>query len=94
MGEPLGPDDATHLIHQIAREGDVAWSQHALEEMHADNLTTVDCVHALRAGAVDEPAELIMGSWRYRIHTQRIWPVVAIRSETEIVVVTAWRRQR
>lgn len=94
MNEPLHLDAATALIHRIVRDGAVAWSQHALHEIRADDLTTVDCVNVLRGGAVSEPAELINGTWRYRIHTQRINVVVAIRSETELVVVTAWRRRR
>ena len=41
-----------------------------------------------------EPAEWEHGSWRYRVHTQRIWVVVAFRSETRLVIVTAWRTRR
>ena len=69
----------------------MAFSKHALEEMASDDLTAVDVAHVLRAGAVD-PAELERGSWRCRVRTQRIEVVVAFRSETELIVVTAWRR--
>jgi hypothetical protein len=61
--------------------------------MADDQLTTVDCVNVMRAGAVTEPADFERGTWRYRIHTNRICVVVAFRSETEIVVVTAWRKR-
>lgn len=37
---------------------------------------------------------MVDGTWRYRVHTQRIWVVVAFRSETRLVVVTGWRSKR
>lgn len=58
MKEPLSPDAATALIHAIARDGTVSWSDHGKEEMAADSLTTLDCMNVLRAGAVKEPAGL------------------------------------
>ena len=59
--------------------------------MTKDDLSIVDCVNVLRAGVV-EPAEYENGSWRYRVRTQRIYVVVAFRSEKQLVIVTAWRR--
>ncbi len=94
MIEPLHPSRATTLIHAIVREGSVAWTKHALAEMSNDQLSTVDCVNVMRAGKVEEPADLERGTWRYRIHTNRICVVVAFRSETELAVVTAWRKGR
>ena len=94
MDEPLDSDRATKLIKRIVREGQVAWSQHALDEMKTDDLTAVDCVNVMRGGVVSEPAEFEHGSWRYRIHTQRICVVVAFRSEKELLVVTTWRIRR
>ena len=58
--------------------------------MEADDLKAGDCLNVLRGGWV-EPAELEAGTWRYRVATQRIVVVVAFRSETVLVVVTAWR---
>jgi hypothetical protein len=94
MKEPLGPDAAMALIRSILQGGQVAWSQHALDELLPDGLTTVDGVNVMRAGAISEPAELVKGPWRYRVHTQRITVVVAFRSEVELVVVTVWRMRR
>lgn len=94
LDEPLDGNRAAKLIKQIVRDGQVAWSQHALDEMKKDDLATVDCVNVMRGGAVSEPAEFEHGSWRYRIHTPRICVVVAFRSESELVVVTAWRNRR
>ena len=73
--------------------GEVVSSKHAAEEMRKDNLTMVDCINVLRGGIV-EPGELERGTWRYRVHTERIWVVVAFRSETRLTVVTARRSRR
>jgi hypothetical protein len=94
LREPLDPASATSRIHAIARTGDIAWTRHVEGEMAADGLTSVDCVNVLRAGAVREPADLERGTWRYRVHTNRICVVVAFRSESELVVVTTWRKKR
>jgi hypothetical protein len=89
-GEPFHPTQARRLIQRIINDGDVSWTRHALDEMAKDNLTTVDCINVLRGGVV-EPAEEIRGTWRYRVCTARIYVVVGFRSETRLVVVTAWR---
>ena len=91
--EPLSPLDARRLIHEILMAGEVVSSKHAAEEMAKDDLTLVDCINVLRGGVV-EPAESERGTWRYRVHSRRIWVVVAFRSETRLVVVTAWRSRR
>lgn len=82
------------LVKRIVREGEIAWSGHARDEMRKDNLDTGDCLNVLRAGAVREPPDFERGSWRYRVHTSRICVVVAFRSATELAVVTAWRKRR
>jgi len=90
MKEPLTPPAARRLIQDILAHGEVVSSGHASKEMAADNLTIVDCVNVLRGGIV-EPAEFENGSWRYRVHSQRIWVVVAFRSQSRLVIVTSWR---
>ena len=94
LHEPLNAHDATRLIHTIAREGDVGWSHHGREQMQARTMTAGDCLNVMRSGVVTEPADLISGTWRYRIHTQRMSVVVAFRTDTELTVVTAWRNRR
>ena len=91
-GEPLDPTRAKQLIQRLIASGEVSFSKHALEEMAKDHLTTVDCTNVLRGGVV-EPPELERGTWRYRVRTNRIYVVVAFRSETRLVVVTSWRIQ-
>lgn len=92
-GEPLDPTRARLVIRSIVNSGTVSFSGHALEEMAKDDLTTVDCTNVLRGGVV-EPPEFERETWRYRVRTDRIYVVVAFRSETQLVVVTAWRLQR
>jgi hypothetical protein len=94
LKEPVPPDAATRLIKQIALTGDVASSKHASDELHADHMTTGDCLNVMRCGAVKQPADLEHGSWRYRIETNLMTVVVAFRSETEVTIVTAWRHRR
>ena len=92
MREPLDAAHAKKLILRILLAGEVVFSGHAFDEMAKDNLTTVDCTNVLRGGWV-EPPELEKGTWRYRVRTARICVVIAFRSETKLVVVTAWREK-
>jgi hypothetical protein len=60
--------------------------------MEKDGLTDQDAINVLRGGSV-LPGEWENGSWRYRIATQKMCFVVAFDSESELVIVTAWRRK-
>jgi len=80
------------LILEILGSGTVDFSGHALKEMGDDDLTTVDCTNVLRGGWL-EYSEFDRGSWRYRMRTVRICVVIAFRSETRLIVVTAWRER-
>jgi hypothetical protein len=90
MQEPLTPTAAKQLIRKILAEGVYWTSAHADQEMLKDSLTQVDAVNVLRGGVV-EPAEWENGSWRYRVRTARIVVVIALDSEMELTIVTAWR---
>lgn len=92
LQEPLGNDAARTLIGQIVRTGRVRFGKHALDAMADDALTTLDALNVLRGGVV-EFSEYERGSWRYRVRTSRMTFVVAFRSETLAVVVTAWRKK-
>jgi hypothetical protein len=94
VNEPLSPDAAMALIRTIIREGLVACSQHAADEMRADDLTLVDCINVLRAGAILQAPDYIRQTWRYRVSTRRIEVVVAFRSEQELAIITVWRVKR
>lgn len=91
--EPLEPQKAKQLIRSILSQGGVNFSPHAEKEMLADRLMEADILCVLRGGLV-EPAEFELGSWRYRVRTNKIFVVVAFRSESEIRIVTAWRIKR
>ncbi len=80
LEEPLDPGPARQLIREIIETRDVRFSSHALQEMAADDLTTVDCV-----------PEYERGTWRYCVCTNRITVVVAFRGATALTVVTTWR---
>ena len=93
MDEPLAPEAAKRLIREILKSGRFTYSKHAKDEMLDDDLTTVDCENVLRGGVV-RPGEREHGTWRYRVETNKITVVIALRSERELVVVTAWRSSR
>lgn len=92
LDEPLKPDEAKRLCREILLTGQVTFSRHALEEMVADDLTTVDCENILRAGVI-RPPEFERGTWRYRVETNRMAIVIAFRSRREFIMVTAWRKK-
>jgi hypothetical protein len=62
--------------------------------MRNDDLTEVDVVNVLRGGRILEPGEQEAGTWRYRVHTNLLCVVVAFRSTSAAVVVTAFRKKR
>lgn len=93
LNEPLPPAEVRKLVREILKTGTLRWSTHGLSEMAADRLENVDVVNVLRGG-IAEPGEWENGSWRYRVHTQRIYVVIAFRSKDVAVVVTAWRIQQ
>jgi hypothetical protein len=90
LREPLSPPAARKLIRAILADGAVNFSKHARDEMAKDRLAEIDIVNVLRGGIV-APGEWEHGSWRYQVRTSRMVTVVAFRSESMLVVVTAWR---
>jgi len=92
LPEPLDPIKARDLARFILEHGLTSIRGHVLDEMKKEKppLTQVDVTNVIRAGAYQAP-EMEKGTWRYRIHTQRIAVVIAFRSERELRAVTAWR---
>ncbi len=78
------------LTKILRASGAISFSRHARQEMEADDLTEPDFVNTLRCGNVSD-GDLVNGTWRYRVETDRIMVVVAFQGEREIVVVTTWR---
>jgi len=94
LKEPLGNEQARSLLRRIlSAGGTVSFSNHALEEMEKDGLTSVDAQNVMRGGVV-ELSEEDRGTWRYRVRTARMTFVVAFRSEKSVMVVTAWRHKQ
>ena len=95
MGEGLQVDAVTarRLLREVLAAGFLRFSGHAKAEMAKDQLTTQDALNVLRAGVV-EPSEFASGSWRHRVKTNRMCVVVTLPSESEAIVITAWRIRR
>ena len=90
--DPLSPPEARRLIREILENGEVIFTRHARNEMANDDLDANDCLNVLRGGVEDQPElQGQSNSWRYRVHTPKIWVVVAFASETKLFVITAWR---
>lgn len=95
MDEPLSAVEARKLSRRVLGEGEVRYSQHALYEMETDpfgGISTTDVERVLMGGVVDE-AEYEHGSWRHRVRALGVCVVFAFRSETSLVIVTAWRER-
>jgi len=94
MDEPLRPTVAKKLIRKILDACDlvIPAGSHADEEMRNDNLILGDVINVLKGGVV-EPGEFVKGTWRYQVRTSKIVVVVCFRSETEMRVVTCWRKK-
>ena len=86
----MPPSQVKKLVVTILARGTVAFTGHAYEEMRKDGLVETDVVNVLRGGAYKQ-GEYENSDWRYRVVTARICVIVAFRSATYLVVVTAWR---
>lgn len=93
MKEPLPPATVKKMIIAILKNGVLAFSGHAYEEMASDDMIENDVINTLRAGSY-RPGEFENGSWRYRSETSRFAAVVAFRTEKYAVVVTVFRFQK
>lgn len=93
MNEPLLASEVRRLARAIVATGTVIYTAHALEEMAKDKLTKADIEGVLRGGSAGE-GEWEHGSWRYQLWTRGIVVVIAFRSATALVIVTAWRKRR
>ena len=89
---PLKPPESKALARDIAENGFVEFSSHALVEMKKDGLETTDCLNLVRAGVFQFP-EFEKGEWRYRVCTTRMCIVFAFQSGDRLRVVTAWRNR-
>ncbi len=80
-----------------ATPGEIRFSGHALKELSADGLTTLDALNVLKSTAsrINAEGELDKGSYRYRIETNFILVVVAFSPDgSGLSVVTAWDKRK
>lgn len=90
--DPLSRQDAVKLALEIVLHGNITYSiPHALDEMEKDGMEDLDVRNVLRAGRMPVDAELIRGSWRYRMVTRKFAVIFIFRSTSELKVITAWR---
>lgn len=91
MDQPLSAVDARKLAKEIIVTGFVGFTSHAEKEMAKDNLNAIDVSNVMRGGAYSE-AEWENGAWRHQAFTQKIVVVIEFESESELTVITAWRK--
>lgn len=101
LHEPLDHQAVRALSRKILRDGLVAWTTHALDEMEKDDLDELDCRNVIWAGEDGGcDREGARGAWRYRRRTPKICVVVEFEpcdcrpehpTSHHLVVVTAWR---
>ncbi|TMQ11495.1 MAG: DUF4258 domain-containing protein [Deltaproteobacteria bacterium] len=92
MDQPLLAAVARRLARQIIETGSVGFTRHAETEMAKDQLASLDVINVLRGGVYAE-AEWENAGWRHQVFTQRIAVVIEFESESELTIVTAWRKQ-
>jgi hypothetical protein len=80
----LPPSAVKRILLAALQGGEVAFTGHAVTEMRNDRIAEDEALAVLRGG----------GSWRYRVRLPRVFVVVALRSQSAAVVVTAWRTRR
>lgn len=91
MEQPLKPAKAKLLLRKILDSGIIVYSRpHALDRLKERKISMIDCENVLRAGTVKE-AEFENGAWRHHVVTGKLAVIVEFLSESEILVVTAWR---
>ena len=89
--EPLDEHDLDALTNDILDDGSVHFTSHVRQDKFpAEDLDELDCRNALRNGWLDF-SEYDEGSWTYRIRTATVVIVVTLLSETDLLVITAWR---
>jgi Domain of unknown function (DUF4258) len=101
MKEPLGCEEARKLLSKVYRQFWSYGGTHCRKRMADHDIIETDIISVLRSGKINETGELENGTWRYRVHTTNFCVVVAFRGladeaekDWEVVVVTAWRKNR
>ncbi len=97
VSRPLAPNDARRLARVILQEGhSLSFSDHAVEELEADDMDMLDVTNVIRCAHRCDPAERHerTSTWTYRLHTQNMCVLVSFPSTSRVRIVTAWRTKR
>jgi len=81
------------LVRAIRLNGNTVESGHAKARLKEHGLTMVDVDNVLRCGRINREGECEEDAWRYRVETPLMAVVVAFRSDSELVIVTVWRKR-
>lgn len=95
----LGRAEARKQVAKIMAQYPEAvfFSKHAIQELMADDLTTVDALNVLKSPAsrINQEGEWEKGSFRYRLETTNLMVVIAFQEDGKgLIVVTAWDKRR
>lgn len=91
-GTPLTASQARELARGILKSGAIGFSKHARQRMKERNLSKVDIENVIRGGRIlDPPESTAQGFFKYRFETNSMVAVVLFRSESHLVVYTAFR---
>lgn len=93
-GEPYTRAEARKRIGFILKVGSVDIWRHCRDEQANDGIDDMSVTRALAFGMITEEAEEEhAGVWRYRVHKDDICVVVEFSGDTELAVVTCWRKR-
>ena len=81
------------LVRSIVETGRVSFSKRAVEEDEQLRISETDVIGVLWGGLIDS-VERKSRPWRYRFWMGTMFAIVTFRSDTWMVVVTAWRTNR
>ena len=89
----LDKNQALKIIIQLLKNTPslVYFSKHCRIQMKSRDLRVGDIINVLGAGKILNDPEYEKASWRYKVQTQKISVVIALRSPNHIIIVTAWR---
>lgn len=94
----LQKEEARKLLAKVIRSKDcfVVFSKHARDELKKDDIPTSHVFNVLASSDAQilGDGELEKGTYRYRVETKNICVVIVFKSDTEAMVVTAWRKKR
>lgn len=89
---PVSRSEAKKRARALLERGRVSFTKHARRRMAERKMDTGDVQNVVRCGFINNEGEIVDGTVRYRVETQRMFVVVAFRGENELVIVTAGRK--